>query len=240
MKTAERLRARELRAEHGLSIREIASLLDVSRGTVSVWVRDVQLTPAQRRALAARNPALNPRFNGSKTRARRALAARLEYQAEGRALAGRRDPEFAAGCMLFWAEGSRERNAVKFTNSDPEMMAFFLRFLRRHFGVTNDMVAVWCNLFADHSASREEIEQFWLDTLQLPRSSLGKSTVNVYSKYSNRLRKNRLPYGTCRIAVYRTRIVQALYGAIQELAGFDRPHWATMPRPRTRVRAAVG
>lgn len=229
MKTEERLRARELRAARGLSIREIASILDVSRGTVSVWVRDIELTSAQRETLAARNPALNPSFNGSEIRARRALDARLEYQAEGRAFARRRDPEFAAGCMLFWAEGSRERNAVKFTNSDPEMMAFFMRFLRHHFAVTDDMVAVWCNLFADHSASREEIELFWLDALELPRASLRKSTVNVYSKYSNRLRKNKLPYGTCRIAVYRTRIVQALYGAIQELARFDRPGWATMP-----------
>jgi hypothetical protein len=90
------------------------------------------------------------------------------------------------------------------------------------------MVTVWCNLFADQAESCHQIEQFWLDTLGLPRSSLGKSTVNVYSKYSNKLRRNMLPYGTCRIAVYRTRIVQALYGAIQEFAGFERPHWATM------------
>lgn len=211
-----------------MSMKEIASLLNVSQSSVSAWVRDIELTSVQRRAHALRNPALNPNFNGSKTLARRALAERLEYQAEGRAIAQRRDPEFAAACMLFWAEGSRERNAVKFTNSDPEMMAFFMRFLRRHFAVSDDMVAVWCNLFPDEARSRERLEQFWLDTLELPRSSLGKSTVNVYSKHSKKLRKNVLPYGTCRIAVYRTRIVQILYGAIQELVGFDRPHGATM------------
>lgn len=107
-----------------MSMKEIASLLNVSQSSVSAWVRDIELTSVQRRAHALRNPALNPNFNGSKTLARRALAERLEYQAEGRAIAQRRDPEFAAACMLFWAEGSRERNAVKFTNSDPEMMAF--------------------------------------------------------------------------------------------------------------------
>jgi hypothetical protein len=211
-----------------MSIREIASSLNVSRSSVSVWVRDIELTSEQRRTLASRNPALNPNFNGSKTRARRALAKRLEHQAQGRAAARSADPEFAAGCMLFWAEGSRDRNAVRFTNSDPQMMAFFMRFLRWYFGVSDDMVTVWCNLFADQAESCHQIEQFWFDTLGLPRSALGKSTVNVYSKYSNKLRRNMLPYGTCRIAVYRTRIVQALYGAIQEFAGFERPHWATM------------
>jgi hypothetical protein len=39
-----------------------------------------------------------------------------------------------------------------------------------------------------------------------------------------------LPYGTCRVSVHRTRIVQMLYGAIQEVAGFERPHGATMTR----------
>jgi transcriptional regulator with XRE-family HTH domain len=232
MKTKERLRARQLRAERGMSIKEIARFLAVSQSSVSAWVRDVELTAAQREALASRNPALNPSFNASKTRPERALAQRLTYQADGRAMVAERGSDFTAGCMLFWAEGSRDRNAVRFTNSDPEMMAFFMRFLRRHFDVTDDMVTVWCNLFADHSDRRREIEQFWLETLLLPRTSLGKSTVNVYSKHSSRLRKNMLPYGTCRVSVHRTRIVQMLYGAIQELAGFDRPHWATMTRGR--------
>jgi hypothetical protein len=49
--------------------------------------------------------------------------------------------------------------------------------------------------------------------------------VNVYSKYSQKKRQNKLPYGTCRVSVYRTRIVQAIYGAIQEYGGFDRPEW---------------
>jgi hypothetical protein len=49
--------------------------------------------------------------------------------------------------------------------------------------------------------------------------------VNVYSKYSQRKRKGRLPYGTCRLVVCDTSVVQSIYGAIQEYAGFDRPEW---------------
>ncbi len=54
---------------------------------------------------------------------------------------------------------------------------------------------------------------------------LTKSTVNVYSKYSQKKRTNKLPYGTCRLSVHSTAIVQHIYGAIQEYAGFDRPEW---------------
>jgi hypothetical protein len=84
---------------------------------------------------------------------------------------------------------------------------------------------VYCNLFADHLLRQREVEQFWLDILELPRSCMRKSIVNVYSKYSQKKRRNMLPYGTCRVAVHRTQVVQHIYGAIQEYGGFDRPEW---------------
>jgi hypothetical protein len=127
--------------------------------------------------------------------------------------------------MLFWAEGSKTRNVVQMTNSDPEVLRFFVQFLRHHFDVPDDQFTVTCNLFADHLARQQEVEQFWLDTLSLPSSSLRKSTVNVHSKYSQKKRRNMLPYGTCRLAVCRTRVVQSIFGAIQEYGGFDRPEW---------------
>ena len=40
--------------------------------------------------------------------------------------------------------------------------------------------------------------------------------MNVYSKYSQKKRQNRLPYGTVRICVHSTRLVQHIYGALQE------------------------
>jgi hypothetical protein len=127
--------------------------------------------------------------------------------------------------MLYWAEGSKSKNAVQFVNSDPEMARFFVRFLRKFYLVPDESFAVTCNLFADHLARQHEIEQFWLDTLDLPRSCLRKSTVNVYSKYSQKKRTNRLPYGTVRVVVHSTELVQQIYGAIQEYGGFERPEW---------------
>jgi hypothetical protein len=61
--------------------------------------------------------------------------------------------------------------------------------------------------------------------LGLPHSCLRKSTVNVYSKHSQKKRRNKLPYGTVRVCVHSTEIVHSIYGAIQEYGGFDRPEW---------------
>jgi hypothetical protein len=214
MKTEAQRQARELRRE-GRSMKEIARLVGVSLSSVSGWVRDVPLTDAQRAALRWRNPAVNGHRNGAASIRRRARARRARQQDEGRALAQLAGPMHIAGCMLYWAEGARRRNTVCFTNSDPAMARFFVNFLRSYYDVHDAAFCVTCNLFADHAERQREIEQFWLDTLRLPRSCLRKSTVNVYSKHSQKKRQNKLPYGTVRVNVHSTQVVQNIYGAIQ-------------------------
>jgi hypothetical protein len=225
MKTREREEARRLRREEGLSVREIQRRLNVSKSSVSLWVRDVPLTPEQLEWLRRSNGSHPRQLRGAMRNAERARARRHSYQAEGRALARCNDAVHAAGCMLYWAEGDKTRNAARIANADPEVLRFFVRFLRTYFGVEGDRIRVTCNLFADHVEQQAEIEQFWLDALALPPNSLCRSIVNVYSKYSQKKRQNRLPFGTCRLSVHSTAVVQSIFGSIQEYGGFERPEW---------------
>lgn len=222
MKTDERRRARALRA-NGLSVREVAAAVGVAQSSASKWVRDVELTPEQRRTLDERGE--RGRDIARARKAVHARAIRRSYQEEGRRLARERGSSYAAGCMLYWAEGAKQRNTLKVTNSDPELLAFFADFLRYELGVPSARMRLYCNLFADHLEKQRDIEDFWLGQLGLDRSCLRKSTVNVYSKHSKRTRIGKLPYGTSALVVNSTRIVQTIYGSIQEYGGFDRPEW---------------
>jgi transposase-like protein len=182
MKTAERNEARRLRQERGLSVKELARFLGVSKSSVSRWVRDIELTQAQSERLRQRmGHATAP---GSSANAKKGLARRREAQAAGTKLARRGDLLHACGCMLFWAEGSRSRNTIEFVNSDPAMLSFFVRFLRTCLEVPDTRIRIKCNLFVDHLERQHEVEQFWLDLLELPPACLHKSAVNAYSKYS--------------------------------------------------------
>jgi hypothetical protein len=64
-------------------------------------------------------------------------AKRLAWQEEGRARARELDPTHLGGCMLFWAEGTKARNTVSLTNSDPYLLRYFCDFLRHCFGVSD-------------------------------------------------------------------------------------------------------
>ena len=225
MKTRERELARRLRREEGAAINEIAQRVGVSKSSVSLWVRDIELTDGQRLALRDRNPAYNRQLSGWTKLAERRRAERITYQDDGRRRARVHDPGFVAGCMLYWAEGSKGRNQLQFSNADPVMARFFVDFLKTYFGLSGAEIRITCHLYADHLEKQIEIEQHWLDALGLPPESLRKSVVNVYSKYSKRKRVGNLPFGTCRVVVSRTWVIQTIFGAIQEIGGFTRDAW---------------
>lgn len=222
MKTEERLLARELRAQ-GASVKEIERRLGVARSSVSRWVRDVRLSDEQRTALAAR--VTEGKLRAAEEKAATARRRRAAYQEEGRWLARTRGASYAGGCMLYWAEGTKCRCSVEVSNSDPALLALFAEFLRNEFAVPSDAMNIHCQLFTDHVDRQRDVEVFWLRACGLPESSLRKSTVNAQSKSSLGKRFNKLPYGTCKLRLHSTRIVQTIYGSIQEYGGFERPEW---------------
>ena len=127
--------------------------------------------------------------------------------------------------MLYWAEGSKKRNSVCFSNADPQMVLMFRRFLTDSLGVAREQFCLRVNAYTNNGLTIDEIEMFWLEHLKLPRSVLRKPTVNHMPTSSSGLAKNRLRYGVCSLAVHETKVVQHIYGAIQEYADFEEPRW---------------
>jgi hypothetical protein len=213
-----------MRREEGRSVREIARLLQVSVDSVSRWTADIVLSPEFAEALRQRNPAVNGRLEGTREWSAAKRAVRIAAQERGRELARHPTRLHLAGCMLYWAEGSKDRNTVKLTNSDADLLALFVRFLHQCYDVPPEKIALSVNCHLNNGLDLTEIEAWWLCKLGLPPTSLRKATVNAPSRAS-RWGRNVLVYGTARVSVYSTAIVQSIYGAIQHYAGIKRPEW---------------
>jgi hypothetical protein len=230
-KLEEQAEARQLR-HTGLPYREIARRLGVSLNSAYRWTNDIELTPEQREYNLR-----GPRGPQNPDHIRRRMAAwsarcrakRAAYQAEGRAAARLGDPLHLSGCMLYWAEGSKARNQAKFTNSDLEMLRVFRAFIVDCMRVDLNRIRLHLNVYTNNGLSISEIESHWLDALALPRSSLRKHSLNHMPTSSSGRAKNKLPYGVCNLTVSSTRLIQHIYGAIQEYAGFDEPAWLDGP-----------
>jgi hypothetical protein len=127
--------------------------------------------------------------------------------------------------MLYWAEGAKARNQVKFANSDANMLRLFRDFLVRCMGVDPQSISLRINVYTNNGLSIEQIEGHWLSLLDLPRSCLRKHALNHTPTSSSGRSKRRLPYGVCTLTVSKTEVVQHIFGAIQEYGRFDEPKW---------------
>lgn len=228
-KVAEYSEARRLRGDEGVPLKRIAARIGVSVSTIHAWTRDIELSLEQRaRNLSGprgpRSPQAIAKFTCTWSELNR--ERRRVYQQEGRDRARAGEATHQAGCMLYWAEGSKNRNSLTFANSDREMVVFFVRFLRECFDLQGDDFALRLNVYTTNGLTIREIEDHWLWALELPRACLRKHSINHRPTSSSGTRRSKLPYGVCTIRVRRsTRLVQHIYGAIQEYAGFDQPRW---------------
>jgi len=221
VKRETRIEARRLR-EQGISVIQIAKMLSVSKGTVSVWTRDIQLTPIQIERLNANRATSGAGLKGARTNRDRAMQVRLGYQEQGRIRARDRDWLHTVGCMLYWSEGAKGKNRLYFVNSDPDMLLMFMRFLREEFQITTDRISIYIQCHATDLVEIHRLEQYWVDLLGLDRSCLRKTHI----KKGTEFRKSTLENGVCGILVLKsTSLVQHVYGAIQEYTGQEKLHW---------------
>jgi hypothetical protein len=203
-----------------MPMKQIAAHLKVSPASVYAWTGDIELTPEQRARNLRRSNLLRVQTWSNKNRDRRRA-----YQEEGRARALEADALHQAGCMLYWAEGSKGRNVLQLTNSDVNLLGFFRRFVTECFEVSPAQFRMHLNVYLGNGLTIEEIERYWLDALELPDTCARKHIVDYLPSSSSGRKRNKLPYGVCTLALGDTRIVQHIYGAIQEYGGFEEPRW---------------
>src|SRR5690606_23862090 len=96
---------------------------------------------------------------------------RKKYQEEGRIKARQGDALHLAGCMLYWAEGSKNRNNVELVNSDTDMLVYFMRFLRESLQVKSEEIRFRINVYLGNGLSEDEIIVYWLKALNLETSN---------------------------------------------------------------------
>lgn len=218
MKTEKKNEAIRLR-KNGISLQKIANELNVSKGSVSLWVRDVVLTDEQINQLGFRNCSLIRDARSAKCK-----EIRLKNQDIGRQKILNNNKDFSFGCALFWGEGDKSRNVVSFCNTDLSMMKFFVGFLKKYFDLKNEDFSLRINCYLNNGLTLDEIQNYWINNLELKGSSIIKATIK--SDYYQQPNNIKHIYGVCKINVCRTDVCQQLFGAIKEMINDKSDRWA--------------
>jgi hypothetical protein len=219
-KPVERQRAKELR-QQGWRTHEIAKELQIRSDTIRKWVRDIELTDELRTSMSEENPHWEAQQNGGQTNKVKALEKRMVSQQAGRQKAHEGSELHLMACILYWAEGAKARNNLRFTNTDPYMLRLFMRFLREEMMIEEGLVSLQIFHHTIDTNEIARIHQYWIDWLELPQDT----HVNMQLKHGTQSRKRRYLNGICAIDLNRTEVLQHIYGAIQQYIGFENPIW---------------
>lgn len=196
-----REQARALRSR-GMVVSDVAAAVDRPVSTVYGWVRDLPSPPRS----SWRRPA--PGGPNRLRDARLASVASAEVWARERVAALGEDAFFAAGIALYAGEGAKRDGAVIFTNTDPEMVAFFCAWLRRYFTV--DEARLRCRLYLHADLSYDDAVAFWSGVCSVPPERFTKP-YRAVADPTRRTRRHEHGCLTVRYACSRThREVMAL------------------------------
>ena len=198
MKLNEKTEAVHLR-KLGRSYSEIRKKIKVSKGTLSLWLRDIKLTPEQEERLYVTLRQKNA-YRLAKMNQKKKIERTKKIITEARKEANRffKNPLFLSGLMLYWAEGdkSEKEEVVKFSNSDPIMIRLMMEWFRKICKVPEEKFRI--TLHVHTLFCRKDIEKYWSRLTNIPLNQFYKTQIKPTSL---RQRKNLLYNGTCAIRI---------------------------------------
>ena len=209
MKLAERQAAIKLRLQ-GHSIKDISMSLGVSKSSVSIWVRNVELSAQQRTVLDRKS------YSKKAIESRRKTRLANEYQKRQKVIktAEKSIPKISnknlwlMGVMLYWAEGGKTQRMVRFSNGDPEMIKIMMAFFRRICHVPESKFRGYIHIHPH--LNHLSAEKYWSDTAQIPLSQFFKTYKKPNKSSQNK--RNSLPHGTLDVYVLDTNLFYKITG----------------------------
>jgi len=207
--------------KQGKTYNEINSLLSVPKSTLSGWFKELKISPIIKMRLWTNSQRkwAQSITNYNKRRALDVFNRNNEIQQRISKEIGKLTKRelMLIGIALYWAEGNRkDRWRIRFSNSDPAIIAIMMDFFRRVCKVKEDRFTAKIHIYPN--ISERKAKGFWSGVSGIPLRQFRKSLL-VISK-SSKLRRppNTLPYGTMHIAISDVNLTNRIRGWILGLS----------------------
>ncbi|WP_413758610.1 hypothetical protein [Streptomyces sp. MMBL 11-3] len=182
-----RARARELRLQ-GWTYDRIQAELGCSKGSISLWVRDLP-KPERRDSVEQAKLAAQKRWEHEL--AVRDEERRRTKEAAAATVGGLSERELLlAGVSLYWAEGTKDkpyarRESVTFVNSDPGVIRLYLAWLAL-LGIGHERLQY--RVMIHMTADVEGAERYWADLVGVDAAVFQRTTIKKHNPRT--VRKN--------------------------------------------------
>jgi hypothetical protein len=179
------------------SYSQIKKELNVPKSTLSYWLRGLPLSRRVINQLRGNNEMRIEKFRETMRQKQLAKLAAVFRNEKRNILPLTRKELLIAGLALYWGEGSKaDIYKVALTNTDPQILKFFLFWLATMHGVQKNQVRVALHLYNDMDIKTEI--HYWSKTLGIPVTRFIKPYIKKASSYRIN-HKGAFGHGTCAI-----------------------------------------
>lgn len=205
----------------GASYGDIRAKISVSKGTLSTWLKDIELSPTQIKTLLKGREVSRYAAGEKRKTERKIKTKKLVELAKKEFVEMIKSPLFLIGLSLYWAEGDKHKQErVKFTNSDAVLIAIMMRWFREICHVPENKFRIALHIHNIHVT--KDVKTYWSALTGIPINQFQK----VYIKPSSlKYRRNILYNGTCAIVVHNKDLFRRITGWKEALA----ERFATLP-----------
>ena len=173
-KFSERNRAIEMR-KRGMSYSQIKDQLNVSKGTLSLWLRDMPLSERRIRELRDYS---EQRIEKTRETKRKKKLTRM-YDVYKKAVDNfgtiSRRELYIAGFFLYWGEGLKaDPYTIMFTNTDPAMVRCFIAWIQL-LDIEKSKLKVYLHLYSDMNTV--SAISFWSKELDISKTAFRKPYI---------------------------------------------------------------
>jgi predicted transcriptional regulator len=220
-KNIERQKAQILR-ESGLSIKDISLKLNVSKSSVSMWCQDIVLSEeaVQNIVKTSKKKCTAGILRYTESLRKKRQANIIDDKQKGLDMLGKLSSRdvMCIGIGLYWGEGYKKGNQeFGFTNSDPQMIVFYIKWLRNIFNIDKKELILRISINELHEYRIKEVENFWVKNTGVPFSQFTKTSL-IKTKSKKIYENQEQHFGTLRIKVRRgTKMRRMILGMIQGL-----------------------
>jgi len=131
---------------------------------VSLWCKNIRLSDEQmRKLLKSKKKAINAGLvKGTMLQKNKKINALKLADLEAKKLKRLTRGEFwIAGLALYLAEGSKKMDRAQFTNSDPRVINFMLKWFKQFHNITADNIKCSILINSIHKKRDAQIKKFW-------------------------------------------------------------------------------
>jgi len=192
-----RIKALELRKQ-GFSYSYIKNELQVSKSSLSLWLRNYPLSKERIRELRDINEVRIEKFRET-WRLKNSTRKKSVYDSQKKELLPLTKRElFIAGLFLYWGEGAKTTPfATSLSNTNPKVVKFFLFWLLNIMNISKDKIVIRLHLYRDMDMD-EEIN-FWSKQLNLSKEKFKRPYIKETTLRG--LTFKGFGHGTCNIII---------------------------------------